>query len=188
MPDSDRSDDESEDRAARQSHWAEHRKLLVSADQKSQEDFDKTVLTLSGGALGISFAFLKDIIGTEPIHYAALLITSWSAWGLSMLCVLTSYFCSHMAIRRMIRQIDEDTFHIEKKGGAWRDATASLNVVGAVFFIAGVLSITVFAAKNLHEKGDALNAKLKTTISAPQPATAASPPASTAPAKSNSTK
>lgn len=30
---------------------AEYRKSLVAAEQKSQEDFDKTVLSLSGGAL-----------------------------------------------------------------------------------------------------------------------------------------
>ncbi|WP_417913843.1 hypothetical protein [Candidatus Electronema sp. JM] len=32
---------------------AEYRKWIVAAEQKSQEDFDKTVLSLSGGALGV---------------------------------------------------------------------------------------------------------------------------------------
>ncbi len=32
---------------------AEYRKWIFAAEQKSQEDFDKTVLSLSGGAVGI---------------------------------------------------------------------------------------------------------------------------------------
>jgi len=38
----------------------EYRKHLVAAEQQVQADFDKTVLSLSGGALGISFAFVKN--------------------------------------------------------------------------------------------------------------------------------
>jgi hypothetical protein len=188
MSSTDQTNEDSDDRALRQAHWADHRKLLVAADQKSQEDFDKTVLALSGGALGISFAFLKDVIGTEPIHFSMLLVSAWSVWGLSMLCVLTSYFCSHMAIRRMITQIDEDTFHTQKKGGAWRDVTATLNVLGAVFFVGGVLSITIFAAKNLHEKGESTNAKLKATVPAAQPAASAGTTPANAASKPTSAK
>lgn len=43
--------------------WREH---LVSAEQKSQEDLDKALLSLSGGALGVSLIFLKDVIGQGP--------------------------------------------------------------------------------------------------------------------------
>ena len=48
-----------------------YRDFLIAAEQKSQEDYDKTVIALSGGALGISFAFATDIVGgqslTQPI-------------------------------------------------------------------------------------------------------------------------
>ena len=46
----------------------EYRAHLVSAAQKAQEDFDKTLLALSGGALGVSFAFVKDIVGDGSVH------------------------------------------------------------------------------------------------------------------------
>ena len=45
----------------------EFRSFIRAADQKAQEDFDKTVLVLSGGALGISMTFLKDIAGDDPL-------------------------------------------------------------------------------------------------------------------------
>lgn len=33
----------------------DYRKLLLTAEQQAQANFDKTVLSLSGGALGVSF-------------------------------------------------------------------------------------------------------------------------------------
>ncbi|WP_134984071.1 hypothetical protein [Xanthomonas axonopodis] len=54
----------------------EYRQWLVVAEQKAQEDYDKTVLTLSGGALGISFAFVKDIVGQNPIQNSSWLLIS----------------------------------------------------------------------------------------------------------------
>ena len=145
--------EEDKDRAHRAAHWAEHRKYLVTCDQKSQEDFDRTVLSLSGGALGISFVFLKDVIGPNPIQSPLLLFAAWSAWGTSTFCVLTSYYLSHLAIRKTISQIDKDTLHKEKPGGHFRDATAFLNAAGAVFFLLGVCTITLFASANLKTKG-----------------------------------
>jgi hypothetical protein len=67
---------------------SDYRKHLQTAEQKSQEDFDKTVLSLSGGALGISFIFLKDVIGPNPVVSPNLLFTAWVAWGSSTFCVL----------------------------------------------------------------------------------------------------
>ena len=59
----------------------EYRNWLIAAEQKAQEDFDKTVLSLSGGALGISFAFVKDIVGDQPLIKTKFLLTAWIAWG-----------------------------------------------------------------------------------------------------------
>ena len=84
---------------------SEYRKHLQTAEQKSQEDFDKTVLSLSGGALGISFVFLKDVIGPNPVVNPGMLFAAWVAWGSSTFCVLASYYASHLALRRAIRHL-----------------------------------------------------------------------------------
>lgn len=41
---------------AKQTELQAYRSHLVAADERAQENFDKTVLSLSGGALGVSFA------------------------------------------------------------------------------------------------------------------------------------
>lgn len=63
-----------------QKHLAQYRDHLVLARQKAVEDADKTVLSLSGGALGVSFAFLNDVVGPNP-EALPHLIRAWMSWG-----------------------------------------------------------------------------------------------------------
>jgi hypothetical protein len=132
---------------------SEYRKFLIAAEQKSQEDFDKTILSLSGGALGISFVFLKDIIGSNPVLHPSLLIAAWIAWALSNISVLFSFHLSHLALRHAISQVDNGTIYDEPVGGKLSKATAVLNQCGAILFFIGVCSITAFAGYNISNKG-----------------------------------
>lgn len=150
---------------------AEYRKSLVAAEQKSQEDFDKTVLSLSGGALGISFAFLKDIVGPQPIVQSDYLLFAWFAWAFSTFSVLISYYLSHLALRRAIGQVDKGTIFKQTPGGVFAHITAILNAAGAVLFLVGVCCITLFAVANLPIKG-ATNDRKETAFTA-APANAA---------------
>jgi hypothetical protein len=133
---------------------SDYRRHLQTAEQKSQEDFDKTVLSLSGGALGISFVFLKDVIGPNPVVSPNLLFAAWVAWGSSTFCVLASYYASHLALRRAIRQVDDGTIRKQKPGGAFGRLTALLNAAGALLFLVGVFAIVFFANANLKTKGE----------------------------------
>lgn len=142
----------------------EYRKWLVSAEQKSQEAFDKTVLSLSGGALAISFTFIKDIIGPESIVLTSLLIAAWLAWAFSTFAVLCSYYLSHLALRQAITQVDNGTIYKQPPGGKFACLTAMLNAAGAVLFLVGICCITIFAAANLSSEG-ATNVRQKTNAS-----------------------
>ena len=127
----------------------DYRKQLVEAAHKSQENFDKTVLALSGGALGVSFTFLKEVVGTAPIKGPEFLVGAWIAWALSAFAVLLSYYLSHMALRVAIRQVDDGTIYKSRPGGVYARFTAVLNISGATLFVLGVLAITLFASSNL---------------------------------------
>jgi hypothetical protein len=141
----------------------DYRKWLIAAEQKSQEDFDKTVLSLSGGALGISFVFLKDVIGPQPLVLSGFLLAAWLTWAFSTFSVLTSFYLSHLALRRAIAQVDDGTIHKQQPGGIFAFLTAVLNATGAVLFLVGVCCITVFAGANLSTKG-ATNGPKETSI------------------------
>jgi hypothetical protein len=154
---------------------AEYRKFLVAAEQKSQEDFDKTVLALSGGALGISFTFLKDVIGANPISQPMLLFSAWVAWAFSTFAVLASYYLSHLALRRAIAQVDKGTIYKQRPGGALALWTAGLNATGAMLFLVGVLCITLFAGSNFTPKAPENGNKQSSKATSPAANTAASP-------------
>ncbi len=155
----------------------EYRQWLLAAEQKSQEDFDKTVLSLSGGALGISFVFLKDVIGPHPIALSGVLLGAWFSWAFSTFSILASYYLSHLALRRAISQIDDGTIYEKPPGGAFAIWTATLNAIGAILFLAGVCCITVFAGANLSSKGAPSDRKETTTTSSASNAATSTTPA-----------
>ena len=127
----------------------EYRQSLVAAEQKCQDDFDKTVLSLSGGALGVSFIFVKDIVGSNPISNSSWLLLAWLAWAFSSLAVLMSFFSSHLALRKAIQQCDNGTIYGQKPGGLLSDLTRNLNAAGALLFFCGLCLMTAFVFKNL---------------------------------------
>jgi hypothetical protein len=144
-----------------------YREFLIEAERKSQEDFDKTVLSLSGGALGISFIFLKDVIGSAPVYDTAFLLGSWVSWGLSSTLVLASFYVSDLSLRKAIKQVDAGTIYESRAGGWLSILTTALNPAGAILFFVGICLITIFAGANLSTK-DAANAERKAAVTAPE--------------------
>lgn len=131
-----------------------YREFLVLAAQKSQDSFDKALLTLSGGALGISIVFLKDIVGDQPVECLIMLIAAWLAWGSSLLCVVASFQCSNYALRETIRQCDDGSIYTSNPGGWYAPLTRFLNVIGGLLFIGGVAAMLIFVALNLSARND----------------------------------
>ena len=127
----------------------QYRATLIDAEQKAEDDFDKTVLTLSGGSLGITFAFIKDIIGNKPVVDSALIFYAWLAWGVSISAVLLSYYFSGLALRKAIRQVDNGKIYKTQPGGWYDSATAILSAVSGLSFFTGVVLAALFAHLNL---------------------------------------
>jgi len=127
-----------------------YRSQLETLEQKAQDDFDKTVLSLSGGALGISFAFVKDIVDFTSATNSILLFLAWMSWGLSVLLVLVSYFTSHLALRKAIKQVDSGSIRTSKPGGTADTLTEICNALGGLLFIIGVVFISIFVWHNLE--------------------------------------
>ena len=133
-----------------------YRKLLVANEQKSQEDYDKTLISLSGGALGISFAFIENFLGNQQIINEGYLLAAWILWGFSLFSTLTSFYVSRQALRKAINQVDQaitqaDTERIysQTPGGFYSTLTAILNALGGIFFVSGVVSLVIFVARNI---------------------------------------
>ena len=130
----------------------EYRQSLVLAEQKSQDAFDKAVLSLSGGALGVSFIFIKDIVGPDTLVSPCWLLSAWILWAASSLAVLASFYTSHLALQCAIRQCDDGSIRTAPVGGIYTTVTRWLNASGAIMFVLGVLCISLFVSNNLSRR------------------------------------
>lgn len=128
---------------------AEYRSSLLALEQTSQANYDKTVLALSTGAFGITFAFVDNFIDLQTIVRPEFLTCAWAAWSLSAAAVLLSYYFSVLALRRAIKQVDDQTLFTERLGGYYNVLTAFLNASGGLLFVAGLGLVIAFVQFNL---------------------------------------
>ncbi len=126
-----------------------YRQHLVLAEQKAQEIYDKTLLSLSGGALGISFAFVDKFLGGDVVNDPNCLVSAWFCWGLSVAVVLASHFFSQRALRKAIGQVDANEIYIRTPGGVLSWITDICNTFGGVLFIAGLVMMILFVSANI---------------------------------------
>lgn len=123
-----------------------YRELLQKLENEAQDQYDKTVLYLSTGALGISFTFLKDIVSVEHAIDIEWLIAAWLSWAVSVSAILWSFFSSRIALRNAIKAIDEGRSPDNKIDAM----TTIFNLLSGILFIVGLICIIVFVTKNLE--------------------------------------
>lgn len=132
-----------------ESTMREYRTFLVKASQKESEAYDKAVMTLSGGALGISLTFIHSIVPTPRSDTVYLLAIGWGFLATSVVAILISKLTSQWALRKAIRQVDERTIHQERPGAAFSAWTVFLNVAAGTAFLLGVVFLAWFTIVNL---------------------------------------
>jgi len=133
--------------------YFDYRSHLVNSRQKSYEQFDKAIFILSGGALTVSFAFLKDIVPLATSQFKPLLLCSWLCFTLSLVFTLISYKLSIKAIDKQIEIADdyftkEDTEAFNRKN-TFSEITERVNYSSAGLFIIGLIFHLGFAYLNI---------------------------------------
>ena len=137
-----------------------HRDWLVSAHHTASQDFDKAVMTLAGGALGVSITFIHEI-APHPKHHGWL-ATAWTLLALSLLLVFVSYLASQRVLEHEIDNCDDAISRAAAKESGDPDPparqqrrdvagplTTFLNYASAVTFMSGVAFLVRFALYNL---------------------------------------
>jgi hypothetical protein len=82
-----------------------YRAQLDAAYLKMVEEYDKAIMTLSGGGLGITFVFIKDFIGTNAVQRKQVLFWTWVCWGLSITFVILSFITTSAGKLRSVEKI-----------------------------------------------------------------------------------
>lgn len=123
---------------------------LRSADQRSQESYDKLVIALAGGGLGVSLVVLKDIVGANSPTWPTVLVFGWSAWILCLLLALISFFTSHKGIRALLDAHADGPCDV--RTNSWIKATVVVNISAGLSCVAGIVLVSLFTGANLLNK------------------------------------
>jgi hypothetical protein len=129
---------------------------IVSLKRKPRgsKAYDKTVLTFSAGAIGVSLTFVEKIAPEPSVPFV--LYVSWSCFALAILSVVVSFLLSQAAMDREIEWID-DAWNAVNVGStehpprvANRDAllTRGVNLASGGLFVAGIVSLGFFGSQN----------------------------------------
>lgn len=128
--------------------YLSERKLLVDAERMASQDFDKAILTLAGGALGLSITFMKQIAPNPKL--IGLLGGSWFCLSVSLLTLLISFQFSRKAQQRAQDILKYYYSHgKEDKKNIPDRVTTCLNWASLYACFFGVVLLAVFSLFNL---------------------------------------
>jgi hypothetical protein len=139
----------SEDPSLNDSALADYRETLEERYAEMSASYDSNLIKLSGGALAVSFAFIKDVVPEPEPSTFSYVWYGWLCFALSLAAALFALLCSQYAVRRAIAQIDDGSIRSSTPGGKLAIATHVLTISGAVLFLAGVVLLAQFARVNL---------------------------------------
>jgi len=143
-------------RAVDYANFLAERNAKIGLGEKQGSFIDQSLLTLSGGALGLLLTFLHEHgTGLHRIGYAkagvVLLI-------LSLLSVFLSLYASQRSISRHIDALDDwcraglgvdDPQSRPLQTNPWRGATKVLNLIAGLGFLSGIVCLAFFVTSNL---------------------------------------
>lgn len=134
---------------------AETRADLLKRQLSNSENYDKAVISLSTAFLGLSLAFLKDLVPIQQAEWLCLLYGSWLALAGAVLATIISFWVSQRGIDIQLKKAEDyylrdDQSSLTKSGIA--KATEWVNVASGVLFILGLSLTTAFVMLNFERR------------------------------------
>jgi len=126
------------------------------ADQQaSSDEFDKSLLTFSSSALGLSLAFIKDVVPLDKAGWLPYLLLSWVSFAGCIIVTIASFQFSIQAQKAHIKYLHkyylENRPEFYNKKSAWSIAVTVCAIVGSILFLAGLVATIVFAWENISK-------------------------------------
>ena len=135
--------------------YVEHQKQTWADCQSASDEFDKSILTYSSAGLGVSMAFIKDIVPLAKAVALPLLYGSWIAFGVAILVTIGSYWLSIHAQRTHLEHLRR--YYLEKQPeylNAKNPASSWVGVfrwVSGICFLLAIAGTIVFSILNVAE-------------------------------------
>lgn len=155
-----RANESDETRSAEQRRWelySDHRKQAWDDIQSSTDSFDRSLLTLSGGALGASLAFIKDIVPLKEAVFLRFLYASWVSFGA---CILLTVFSFRLSIKAQEKHLEylpkyyeEGCREYAKKKSGYSKTLTVFTWLASALFLVGLVGTVLFCIENIARIG-----------------------------------
>jgi len=129
------------------------REDLLKRQLSNNENFDRSILTLSSAALALSVAFLQ--VGTSHNCFP-MLVLAWVGFVVSIISTVISYLTSQKGILRQLdlaekyyQQNEESALTAENHAAAWTNRCAYISVTA---FVLAIILLLIYFAINLPLK------------------------------------
>ena len=121
----------------------EDRKATLDIYKQALEGYDRTIVTISSGALALSITFLHDVVANASASSACWLWWGWGGLLGSLAVIIISMLTGHVAVERYLAEVDL----------GWSvKATTALNIIAAVALLVGFGGLATFAKVNMFGK------------------------------------
>lgn len=124
----------------------EYYNQLFELYKESGAQFDKQVLYISSGALGITITFISDIVSLDCAVYKYLLTIAWSILSLIILMGLLSHYLSKKALNFRMENLYDSYDEKSKRNNSWVE---KLNVFMLIGLPLGIILIVIFISLNI---------------------------------------
>lgn len=128
----------------KQDSW--HLDQLSKTYEYSAEQFDKSILFVSSGALGLSITFLDKLVKLESAAFLLLLAISWGAFVVTIFLFTVAHYISKQAANKAIRNYYIDQERCEKPRDRWVKYS---NKTMIVTLLIGLSTLIAFILLNL---------------------------------------
>ncbi len=133
--------------------YDEYRKQAWQDIQSSADSFDRSMLTTSSAALGVSLVFIKDVVPLKVAVHLPLLYISWAAFAL---CIVVTVLSFRMSLKAHLARLDDLwLFYIKGDETALNRQTLALSllsichITAMVTFLVGIAFTLLFVINNL---------------------------------------
>lgn len=136
--------------------YKEYRKELQKVVDKCEDEFEKRLIYIAAGALGLSFTFISNIVEIDGARFIWILICGWISL-IACICInLLSHTSSKTKAQKTIDEIDNelekeefDDTELRKNIDKRNKNTEFINKLTTWLMIGGICLIVAFASINM---------------------------------------
>ena len=120
---------------------------------ESEQEVDKYIRYLSGGALVLSLTFVGNIVPKGDAESLWLIFLGWALLVLSLISNFVSYFFTIRNTNKTIADIDAEKKDWVNKANLRNRPITWINYFSAGASVSGMIAITLFVAFNMNNYG-----------------------------------